>query len=75
MTLFEQKLLGSCGFSLIPHDGLHVVISTNPRLLLPTKFVVVYARKQSRFTIFKWQAKEKGWFLYASEYPTFGRRK
>ena len=70
VTLFEQELLGSHGFSLIPLDGLYAIISANLRLLLPTKSVVTYARKQSRFTIFEWQAKEKGWYLYASEYST-----
>ena len=46
MTSFGQELLGGHGFSLIPLEGLHVIISTNFRLLLPTKFVVAYARKQ-----------------------------
>ena len=45
MTSFEQELIGSRGFSLIPHDGLSMVISANPRLLLPSKFVLVYAKK------------------------------
>ena len=60
MTSFEQELLGSHGFSLIPPIGLHAIIFANPRLLLPTKFVVTYARKQSQSTIIEWQAKEKG---------------
>ena len=30
MTSFEQELLGSRGFSLIPPDSLSAVISTNP---------------------------------------------
>ena len=63
-------MLGGRGFSLIPFEGLHAIIFANPRLLLPTKFVVAYARKQSRSTIFEWQEKEKGWYLYASEYPS-----
>ena len=62
-------MLGGRGFSLIPFEGLHAIIFANPRLLLPTKSVVAYARKQSRSTIFEWQEKEKGWYLYASEYP------
>ena len=70
MISFEPELLGSRGFSLIPPNGLHAIIFANPRLLLPTKSVVAYARKQSRFAIIKWQVKEKGWYLYASEYPT-----
>ena len=45
ITSFGQELLGSHGVSLIPLDDFHAIISTNPRLLLPTKFVVVYARK------------------------------
>ena len=69
MTSFGQELLGGRGFSLIPFEGLHAIIFANPRLLLPTKSVVAYARKQSRSTIFEWQEKEKGWYLYASEYP------
>ena len=69
MTSFEQELLSSHGFSLIPPNGLHAIISANPQLLLPTKFVVAYARKQSQFAIFEWQVKEKGWYLYAGEYP------
>ena len=59
MTSFEQELLGSHGFSLIPPDSLHAIISANPWLLLPTKSVVVYAKKQSWSTIFEWQANEK----------------
>ena len=68
MISFKQELWGNLGFSLIPSDGLHAVISTNPQLLLPTKFVVEYARKQSRSTIFEWDTKEKGWFWYAGDF-------
>ena len=75
MISFEQELLGSHGFSLTPLDGLHVVNSTNPWLLLPTKFVVAYARKQIRFVIFKWDAKGNKWYLYAGEYPTGWEKK
>ena len=70
MTSFEQELLGNHGFSLIPLDGLSVVISANPQLLVPTKSVVAYAKKQSRFAIFKWVEEERGWFWYAGDYPT-----
>ena len=45
MTLFEQELLGSREFSLIPP------------------------------TMFAWQTKEKGWYLYAGEYPTGWEKK
>ena len=30
MTSFGQELLGGRGFSLIPHEGLHAIISANP---------------------------------------------
>ena len=66
MISFGQELLGGHGFSL---EGLHAIIFANPRLLLPTKSVVAYDRKQSWSTIFEWKEKEKGWYLYASEYP------
>ena len=69
MISFGQELLGGHGFSLIPLEGLHAIIFANPRLLLPTKSVVAYDRKQSWSTIFEWKEKEKGWYLYASEYP------
>ena len=45
MALFEQELLGSHEFSLIPLDGLNAVIFANFQLHLPTKFVVAYAKK------------------------------
>ena len=69
MTLFKKELLGSLGFSLIPPNGLGAVISTNPWLLLLTKFVLAYARNQSRFAIFEWVEEKKGWFWHASDYP------
>ena len=37
--------------------------------------MVAYTRKQSRSAIFEWQAKEKGWYLYAGEYPTDWEKK
>jgi len=61
--------LGSRGFCLIPSQGLHIIISPNPRLLLPTKFVTAHSRKQNRSAIFKWQEKKQGWFLYEGEFP------
>ena len=70
MISFDQQLLGGYEISLIPPEGLLAIISASPRLLLPTKSMVAYARKQSRSAIFEWQAKEKGWYLYASKYPT-----
>ena len=36
MTSFEQELVGSRGFSFIPPEGLSMVVSPNPRLLLPS---------------------------------------
>ena len=47
MTSFEQELMGSRGFSLVPLDGLSAIILVNPQLLLPSKSVLAYARKQS----------------------------
>ena len=69
MITFGQELLGGRGFSIIPSEGLHAIIFTNPWLLLPTKFMLAYARKQSRSIIFEWQEKERGWYLYAGEFP------
>ena len=60
MTTFVDKLVGSCGFSFIPPDGLGMVISVNPRLLLPSKSVLAYARRQNRSAIFEWDAEKKG---------------
>ena len=72
MTSFEQELCR--GFSLIPPDGLNAVIFANFRLLVPTKSVVAYAKKQSRSAIFEWVEQERGWFWYAGDYPTGWRR-
>ena len=69
MTLFEQELVGSRGFSLIPLEGLGMVVSPNPRLLLPSKFVLAYANKQTQSAIFEWDEEEKGWYWHAGVYP------
>ena len=53
MTSFEQEFVGSHGFSLIPPDGLSMVISANPRLLLPSKSMLTYTRKQNPSAIFE----------------------
>ena len=45
MTTFVKELVGSHGFFLIPPDGLGMVVSVNPRLLLPSKSVLVYAKR------------------------------
>jgi len=69
MTSFEKELVDSCGFSLIPLDGLSMVISVNSRLLLPSKFVLAYARKQNRSAIFEWDEEKEGWYWHAGNYP------
>ena len=69
ITSFEQELVGSRSFSLIPPNGLSMVVSTNPRLLLPSKSVLVYTRKQNPSVIFEWDEEKKGWYWYTGEYP------
>ena len=75
MTSFEQELVGSRSFSLIPPKGLDMVVSPNPRLLLPSKSVLAYARKQNRFAIFEWDEEEKGWYWHTGVYPSGWERK
>ena len=75
MTTFEQELMGSHGFSLIPPNGLSTVILTNPRLLLPSKSVLAYARKQSWSAIFEWVEKDREWLWHASDYPISWEKK
>ena len=70
MTSFEQELVGSCSFSLIPPEGLSMVVSPNPRFLLPFKSVLAYARKQNRSAIFEWDKEEKGWYWHTCVYPS-----
>ena len=60
MDSFVAELVGSHGFSLIPPEGLSTVASDNPRLLLPSRSVLAYARKQSQSAIFEWDAEKKG---------------
>ena len=67
MTSFEQELVGSHGFSLIPLDGLSAFISANPRLLLPSKYVLAYARKQSQSAIFEW-VEDRRWLWHTGDY-------
>ena len=69
MTSFEQELVGSRGFSFIPPDGLNMVVLANPRLLLPSKPVLAYTKKQNPFAIFEWDKERKGWYWHAGEYP------
>ena len=75
MDTFVAELVGSRGFSLIPPKGLGMVVSVNPRLLLPSKSVVAYARKQSRSAILEWDVKKKGWFWHAGDYPPSWEKK
>ena len=75
MTSFKKELVGSCGFSLIPPDGLSLVISVNPRLLLPSKSVLAYARKQNRSAIFEWDEEKEGWYWHAGDYPLAWEKK
>ena len=69
ISSFEQELVGSRGFSLIPPEGLGMVVSPNPRLLLPSKSMLAYAKKQNRFAIFEWDEGKKGWYWHAGVYP------
>ena len=75
MTTFVDELVGSRGFSLIPPDGLGMVISVNPRLLLPSKSVLAYAKRQNQSAIFEWDAKKKGWYWHAGDYPPSWEKK
>ena len=69
MTTFKNELVGSHGFSFIPPNGLNMVISVNPRLLLPSKSALAYARRQNRSAIFEWDVKKEGWYWHAGGYP------
>ena len=60
--------MGSRGFSLIPLDGLSVIILANPRLLLPFKSVLAYARKHNHSAIFEWVEEDRWWFWHAGDY-------
>ena len=75
MTSFEQELLGSCGFSLIPPDRLGMVISANSRLLLPSKSVLAYVRKQGWSAILEWDEEGGGWYWHAGDYPSGWEKK
>ena len=72
---FVYELTGSRGFSLIPPDGLGMVVSVNPHLLLPSKSVLAYARKQNWSAIFEWDAEKKGWYWHAGDYPLGWKKK
>jgi len=62
MTSFEKELIGSHGFSLVLLDGLSAIILVNSRLLLLSKSVLAYARKQNRSGIFEWDEEKRGWY-------------
>ena len=72
---FVAELSGSRGFSLIPPEGLSTIASANPRLLLPSRSVLAYARKQNRSAIFEWDVEKRGWFLHAGDYPSGWEKK
>ena len=69
MTSFEKELMGSRGFSLVPPDGLNAIISANPWLLLSSKSMLAYAKKQSRSAIFEWDEEKRGWYQHTGDYP------
>ena len=54
---------------------MSTVASVNPRLLLPSRSVLAYARKQSWSAIFEWDAEKKGWFWHAGDYPPSWEKK
>ena len=56
MDSFVAELAESRGFSLIPPEGLSTVASVNLCLLLSSRSVLAYARKQSQSAIFEWDA-------------------
>ena len=68
MASFKQELMGSRGFFLIPPNRFSAVILANPRLLLPSKFVLAYARKQNRSASFEWVEEDRGCLWHASDY-------
>ena len=67
--------MGSHGFSLIPPNRLSMVVSANPRLFLPSKSVLAYARKQNRSVIFEWSEEDRGWHWHAGDYPPSWEKK
>ena len=75
MTSFEKELIGSHDFSLVPPDGLSAIISANPRLLLPFKSMLAYARKQNRSAIFEWDKEKRWWHWHAGDYPSGWEKK
>ena len=75
MASFKQELMGSRGFFLIPPNGFSAVILANPRLLLPSKFVLAYARKQNQSAIFEWIEEDRGWLWHAGDCPAGWEKK
>nr|POE57273.1 hypothetical protein CFP56_01922 [Quercus suber] len=52
-----------------------MVVSPNPWLFLPSKSMLAYAKKQSRFTIFEWDEENKGWYWHTGDYPPSWEKK
>ena len=75
MNSFDAESAGSSSFSLIPPEGLSMVISPNPRLLLPSRSVLAYARKQNRSAIFEWDEEKSGWYWHTGDYPSGWEKK
>ena len=46
-----------------------MVISANPRLLLPSKSVLTYGRKQGWSTILEWDKEGGWWYWHVGDYP------
>ena len=69
MTSFEKELIGSRGFSLVPPNGLSIIISANSWLLLPSKSMLAYAKKHNRSAIFEWDKVKRGRHWHAGDYP------
>ena len=62
-------MLFRSGFSLIPPDGLGMVASANPRLVLPSRSVLAYVTKQGRSSLLEWNEGAEGWNWLAGDYP------
>ena len=46
-----------------------MIVLLNLRLLLPSKSMLAYAKKQNQSAIFEWDEGEKGWYWHAGVYP------
>ena len=54
---------------------MHTILSPNPHLLVPSRSIIVYVRKQNRSGRFEWQEKKQGWFWHVGEYHPSWERK